>query len=139
MKIALIDDDPVEEVILTGLAESLETPASFTAFKTLEAFLDDERVQDFDVVFLDRRIPPYDDFSQTLPKLATANITARIVLLTAHRLGHVEAPPGLDIVGQYEKADVLEPDVCQSASKIDPLSARNIAPPCAQGSWPESA
>lgn len=28
---------------------------------------------------------------------------------------------------------------CQSASKIDPLSARNIAPPCAQGSWPESA
>lgn len=31
------------------------------------------------------------------------------------------------------------PYCCQSASKIDPLSARNIDPPCAEGSWPESA
>lgn len=35
--------------------------------------------------------------------------------------------------------EMLQDVICQSASKIDPLSARNIDPPCAVVSWPESA
>lgn len=111
MKVAVIDDDPVEELILSGLAENLETPVAFTAFKTLESFLQDSGVQQFDAVFLDRRVPPYGDFSETLPKLAAANVNGHIILLTARTAGKVEAPDNLKVIGPYEKLDVQDPEV----------------------------
>ena len=111
MKAALIDDDPVEEVILSGLAEHIVTPVRFTAFRTLERFLDDKTALEFDVVFLDRRIPPHTDFSETLPKLAEAGVTAQIVLLTARKLGPVNPPAELSVLGPFEKLDVQEPEV----------------------------
>lgn len=111
MKIALIDDDPVEEMILSGLAEHLDTKVRFVAFTTLERFLDDKGARDFDMIFLDRRVPPHLDFSDTLPKLAEAGITAPIVLLTARTLGRVEPPDGLSVMGPFEKLDVQDPDV----------------------------
>lgn len=111
MKVALIDDDPVEELILSGLAENLETPVTFTAFKTLESFLHHSGAQQFDAVFLDRRIPPYGDFSETLPKLAEANVNGHIILLTARTAGKVEPPEGLKVIGPYEKLDVQDPEV----------------------------
>ena len=111
MKVALIDDDPVEETILSGLAEHIDIPVSFTAFTTLERFLSNPAARAFDMIFLDRRVPPHLDFSDTLPRLAETGITAPIVLLTARTLGRVEPPEGLSVMGPYEKLDVQDPDV----------------------------
>lgn len=111
MKVALIDDDPVEETILSGLAEHIDLPVAFTAFTTLERFLEHPEARGFDMIFLDRRVPPHLDFTDTLPKLAEAGVTSPIVLLTARTLGRVHPPEGLSVMGPYEKLDVQDPDV----------------------------
>jgi len=113
-KVALLDDDPVEMTILSGLAETLEGDYAFTRFNTVESFLEAPDRTQFHVLFLDRRIPPHDDFSHTLPLIETSGFSGHVILLTNHRNAAPQPPTSLKVLGPFEKIDIQEPDVLEA-------------------------
>jgi DNA-binding LytR/AlgR family response regulator len=82
MRIAIVDDDPAEHMILREIGASVRGDAEFEGFSSLDAFLHAGPGR-FDVVFLDRRLPPYETFGETLPAIAATGYAGGIVLMTA--------------------------------------------------------
>ena len=109
MRIAIIDDDPLESILLSELGQEIDPDLVFIAYASMDAYLG--RKDDApDLVLLDRRLPPYSHFSETLPLLAQAGFAGRVVLMTAHDPGiEVENYP-FAITGPVDKLDLLKPE-----------------------------
>ncbi|MGJ3230973.1 MAG: hypothetical protein ACFE0P_04170 [Oceanicaulis sp.] len=111
--IALIDDDATEAMILEGMLEhgsgghSLIHAPSIAAFARLDARPD--------LVLLDRRLPPQDDFAGGVAAPAAAGWRGPVVLITAFS---DETPPvapeGLALIGPVDKADLLSPEAVEA-------------------------
>jgi CheY-like chemotaxis protein len=106
-RIAVIDDDPVEFILLSELAEDLDGQFEFSSFLSPDAFLADETAAQFDIVFLDRRIPPYDRFDQTLPLIAKSGFRGRVVMMTAHQEDFSHTGFGFTLTGPVDKLALL--------------------------------
>jgi CheY-like chemotaxis protein len=107
IRIAIIDDDPVEAILLGEIAKDLGSHFEFVAFSTIDAFLECE-INAFELAFLDRRLPPHNEFSETLPLLAEAGFSGRIVLMTAHDPGLQIPVYPFAIIGPVDKLDLLQ-------------------------------
>ena len=70
MRIALVDDDPIELVLLRELSTSFDDTLEFEGHTTVRDFIESSPER-YDLVFLDRRIPPHDEDRETLPMLAS--------------------------------------------------------------------
>ncbi|WP_417476465.1 hypothetical protein [Maricaulis sp.] len=108
MRIAVVDDDPIELMLLRELSTSFDTTLQFDGHSTVRAFIE-SRPEQYDLVFLDRRIPPHDEYRETLPMLASAGYEGRVVLMTAHDSGIKNGDYRFELVGPVDKLDLLEP------------------------------
>ena len=86
-RVAVIDDDPVEMTILSGLAEHVPGSFEFDHYNSVNAFCEDSKASGYDLVFLDRRVPPHSDYVESLPVLEGCGFDGIVVMLTARRLG----------------------------------------------------
>ncbi|MFN3835792.1 MAG: hypothetical protein ACK4NO_07810 [Glycocaulis sp.] len=111
---ALVDDDPVELIILSGLAESIDQPWSFTRFSSVEDFIDASAGTRFDVLFLDRRVPPHSCFEDSVAIVEQSGFEGHVVLLTNHRVGTKRPSSKLKMLGPYEKMDIQEPEALEA-------------------------
>lgn len=118
---ALIDDDPVELAILSGVAESLDEPWTFTRFHSVEDFVGSDAVNSFDVLFLDRRVPPHHSFEATVSIIESSDFSGHIVLLTNHRTGSKPPKSTISLLGPYEKMDIQEPEVLEKLLGGQPI------------------
>ena len=123
ISVAVVDDDPVELVLLTEIAAEVSPETVLTGFSSIEAFVQ-EQVQQFALVLLDRRIPPYRDYSETLPMLADAGYDKRVALMTAHDPGLEIGDYPFSITGPVDKLDLLKPDVLKAVLTASPLPRR---------------
>lgn len=112
-RIAVIDDDPVEVILLSGQAESFSDKLEFEGFSTVEAFLQHPDAQRFDLIFLDRRIPPYGSFKETLPKIEAHGVKAPVVLMSAYGFDEEKVESGLETVGPVSKFVFIEGDMVE--------------------------
>ncbi|WP_203291025.1 response regulator [Maricaulis parjimensis] len=108
MRIAIVDDDAVEHMILSELGRAEDPSLEFQGFEALDRFIAAGPGQ-FDHVFLDRCLPPYDSFEDTLKEIAAAGYGGHVILMTA------DAPrldtTGFDfqVTGPINKIDLLNP------------------------------
>lgn len=108
-RIALIDDDPTEAMILEGMLEYAGADHEMTHATSLAGFAAEAGA--FDLVLLDRRLPPYEDFSESLPALAQTGWRGPVVLITAFSDAPApDAPDGLTLIGPVNKGDLLSPE-----------------------------
>jgi CheY-like chemotaxis protein len=108
MRIAVVDDDPIELMLLRELSTSFDDTLEFEGHITVKAFLESKPEQ-YDLVFLDRRIPPHDEYRETLPMLDSAGYEGRVILMTAHDSGVRNCDYRFELVGPVNKLDLLEP------------------------------
>ncbi len=108
-RLALIDDDPVEAMVLEGLLEHVPGEHSLIRFASLERFVS-EGGDDVDLVLLDRRVPPHDAFASGLAALARASYRGPVVLITAgaSEEGALQWPGPL--FGPVDKGALLTPE-----------------------------
>ncbi len=106
MRVAIVDDDPVEHLILTELSQSYEPRVRIDSFTRLEDFLGSDPA-DFDIVFLDRCMPPHNAFSETLPKLQKSGYSGHVVLMTAHDNESRNDQFSFRITGPIDKLDLI--------------------------------
>ena len=106
-RIAVIDDDPVEFMLLTEFAELGGRADDWRHFNTLDAFAAARGEGGFDLVLLDRRIPPIRDFSDSLPLLAGAGFSGPVILMSAEPAS-IESmqTDGLTLIGPVDKAEL---------------------------------
>lgn len=110
IRIALIDDDTTEAMILEGMLEHADGDYALTHFPTVSAFQSTEDPGGFDLVFLDRRIPPFERFEDSLPLLEGTTLAAPVVLISAFA-DALDAYDGrLRLVGPVPKSDLLDPE-----------------------------
>lgn len=109
-RIALIDDDSTEAMILEGMLEHAPGDFSLSHFSSLDAFANAEGAAAFDVVFLDRRIPPFERFEDSLAALEQSAVDAPVILISAHADGPADYAGRLRLVGPVSKSDLLDPD-----------------------------
>ena len=105
-RIALIDDDPVEALILRSLLEHSGSQHMLAHVTTVEAFAE---APEADLVILDRRIPPWGCFSETLPLIEASGWRGPVMLITAAPEGVTAASQVLKLIGPVSKSDLLEP------------------------------
>lgn len=110
LSVAIIDDDPVETEILSILMDEVFEGAEVSSFATVSEFLDGSRNASFELVFLDRRLPPYSSFDETLPLIAPAAPNAAILLITAHTFERVDLSAYPNVAGPFAKLDLMTPD-----------------------------
>jgi len=108
-RIAVIDDDPVEHLLITEMASELGLDIAFDCYTSLDACLE-AGVDAFTHIFLDRRLPPYNEYTETLPKLAEAGFTGKIILMTAHDPGLETGAYPFSLIGPVDKLELIEPD-----------------------------
>ena len=108
MRIAVVDDDPIELMLLRELSAAFDDTLEFEGHTSIRAFID-SAPQQYELVFLDRRIPPYDEYRETLPLLASTGYQGRVVLMTAHDTGVRNSDYDFELVGPVNKLDLLEP------------------------------
>lgn len=108
-RLALIDDDPVEAMVLEGLLEHVEGDHRLVRFASVESFVSTAR-DDIDLVLLDRRVPPHNAFASGLAALAGASYRGPVVLITAgaREDGALQWPGPLH--GPVDKGDLLTPE-----------------------------
>lgn len=102
-RVAIIDDDPVEMTIISFLADKLGGDYVFTPFLSVEAFAADPQATDYDLVFLDRRIPPHESFEASLPMVEASGFVGPVVLLSAHAEPLDHRQGALQLEGPYDK------------------------------------
>lgn len=107
--IALIDDDPVEAMVIGGLLEHVKPDHTLHSFASVEAFAERETAE-FDLLLLDRRVPPHRTFETSLQALVGSAYCGPVVLLTAN----VESETALrwrgGLHGPVDKGRLLTPD-----------------------------
>lgn len=108
-RIAVVDDDPVEVVLLSEIGSEVSPTCDFVGHATVRDFIAAGPSQ-YPLVFLDRRIPPYNDYSETLPMLAEAGFKGRVVLMTAYDPGLELGEFPFEIKGPIDKLELLNPD-----------------------------
>ncbi|SDL59890.1 response regulator [Maricaulis salignorans] len=113
MRIAVVDDDPIELMLLRELSTSFDDTLQFEGHTTVRDFIESSP-QQYDLVFLDRRIPPHDEYRETLPMLASAGYEGRVVLMTAHDSGIKKGDYRFELVGPVNKLDLLQPTTLQA-------------------------
>ena len=122
--VAIIDDDPAEAVILEFMFEDNGYSLHCDRFATVEAFLASRRHTEYVLLFLDRRIPPINQFEESVPLILEllGNANVAVVLMTAHTFERPSLPPDSRLIGPIEKLSLIEPDtfddVLQRASII---------------------
>ena len=117
MRIAVIDDDPVEAVLLSELSKDISPDYAFESFSSIDAFLAADPAS-FRVAFLDRRIPPYEEFTQTLPMIDKSEFKGRLILMTAHDSGTDTENYAFEVVGPVEKLELLNPPVLEKVLTV---------------------
>lgn len=110
LSVAIIDDDPVETEILSILMDEVFDELQVSSFGTVSEFLDGSQAADFELIFLDRRLPPYSSFHETLPLVVPAARNAAILLITAHTFERVDLSRYPNVAGPYAKLDLMTPD-----------------------------
>ncbi len=108
--IAVVDDDPVEHFLITEMTADLPMAIDVVCFHTLEAFLQAEP-QRFSHVFLDRRLPPHSEYTDTLPQIAATEFSGEVILMTAHDPGLDTGEYGLTVTGPVDKLDLIKPEI----------------------------
>jgi len=108
--LALIDDDPTEALVLEGMLAHGETVHRLTHFLRVEDFPVAPANDDFDLVLLDRRIPPHDGFESSLRILAASKFTGAIVPISAGNIDTAPYADGLQVTAPVMKSDLLTPD-----------------------------
>lgn len=81
-RVVLIDDDPVEALVIGGLLEHADAGHVLESFTSVETFVAAPAVE-ADLVLLDRRIPPHQSFQSSLDALAASTHQGPVVLITA--------------------------------------------------------
>ena len=122
LSIAVVDDDPVELVLLSEIASEVYANAELRGFTRIEDFLDAD-INAFSLVLLDRRIPPHNDYSETLPLLAEAGFSNRVVLMTAYDPGLEIGDYPFSVGGPVDKLDLLKPEVLAAVFDDRPIPA----------------
>lgn len=122
LSIAVVDDDPVELVLLSEIASEVYADAELRGFTRIEDFLDAD-INAFSLVLLDRRIPPHNDYSETLPLLAEAGFSNRVVLMTAYDPGLEIGDYPFSVGGPVDKLDLLKPEVLAAVFDDRPIPA----------------
>lgn len=112
-RVAVIDDDPVETTILSGLAEHVRGEFSFDHYNSVSAFCQSGKAAEYQTLFLDRRVPPHSDYAESLPELEQSEFDGIVVMLTARRLGPGKPDSRLKLIGPYEKLDIQDPEVME--------------------------
>lgn len=111
-QIALIDDDATEAVVLEALCSHTGRCDQLTHFMSVDAFIKACKDATFDLVFLDRRLPPFTDFRGSLAALGAAAYRGPIILLTAGEVDPDElgelASQNL-IIGPIQKTELVTP------------------------------
>lgn len=107
-RIALIDDDPVEALILRSLLEHSGSDHVLEHFTSVEAFAEAPEAE-ADLVILDRRVPPHGCFSDTLPVIEASGYRGPVMLITAAPEGVSASSQVLRLIGPVPKSDLLEP------------------------------
>lgn len=114
-RIALIDDDPVEALILRSLLEHAGSDHALTHFTSVEAFAGDAGPAGADLIILDRRVPPWICFAETLPLIEASGWRGPVLLITAAPEGVSAASDVLILIGPVSKSDLLEPQAVARA------------------------
>lgn len=122
LSIAVVDDDPVELVLLSEIASEVYANAELRGFTRIEDFLDAD-INAFSLVLLDRRIPPHNDYSETLPLLAEAGFSNRVVLMTAYDPGLEIGDYPFSVGGPVDKLDLIKPEVLAAVFDDRPIPA----------------
>lgn len=122
LSIAVVDDDPVELVLLSEIASEVYADAELRGFTRIEDFLNAD-INAFSLVLLDRRIPPHNDYSETLPLLAEAGFSNRVVLMTAYDPGLEIGDYPFSVGGPVDKLDLLKPEVLAAVFDDRPIPA----------------
>ena len=121
-RIALIDDDPVEALILRSLLEHAGAQHVLAHFTSVEAFAGEAGPAQADLVILDRRVPPWGRFSETLPVIEASGWRGPVLLITAAPEGVTASSDALTLIGPVSKSDLLEPEAVARAIR-DALAA----------------
>jgi len=110
--LALIDDDPVEAMVIGGLLDHVDPGHTLQSFASVDAFVE-HGSGDFDLVLLDRRVPPHQDFATSLSALTRSAYSGPMVLITAgaQQETGLDWPGGLH--GPIDKGDLLTPEALQ--------------------------
>ncbi|AKI01190.1 Response regulator receiver domain protein [Hoeflea sp. IMCC20628] len=86
LNLLLIDDDPNQHKILSCfLRKKYGADADFTSALDLDEALAHLAGQSFDVIFLDNRLPPYSDFTETIGGIVDISPDSDIYLISADR------------------------------------------------------
>ncbi len=113
MRIAVVDDDPIELMLLRELSAAFDDSLEFEGHTSIRAFTE-SGPQQYELVFLDRRIPPHEEYHETLPLLASTGYQGRVVLMTAHDSGVSNADFDFELVGPVNKLDLLDPAILKA-------------------------
>jgi len=108
IRIAVIDDDPIELTLLKGFSAHLSGLYDWQGFESVESFASRDDAAQFDLVFLDRKIPPFVRFVDTVPIIEASGFTGRIVLLSAHSDEQAPTSSMCEILGPYDKIAVQD-------------------------------
>ena len=108
-RLALIDDDPVEALVLEGLLDHAAGGHGLSRFSSVETFVSAGGAG-VDLVLLDRRVPPHQSFASGLQALSRAPYRGPVLLITAGACE--EGPPDWPgpLHGPVDKADLLTPE-----------------------------
>lgn len=108
MRIAIVDDDTVEHLILSELGRAENPDLEFEGFDALDRFIE-AGPEDFQHVFLDRRLPPYDNFEESLSEIAKSGYTGHVILMTADATQLDTSAYAFKVTGPINKIDLLNP------------------------------
>lgn len=109
-RIALIDDDAVEALILRSLLEHAGSTHPLDHYTSVEAFTRAPGGPQADLIILDRRVPPWERFSDTLPLIEASGWRGPVLLITAAPEGVTASSDTLNLIGPVSKSDLLEPE-----------------------------
>lgn len=108
-RIALIDDDPTEAMILEGMLEHAGGGHDMVHALSIADFT--ACAEPVDLVLLDRRLPPFEDFAQSVSALSQTGWRGPVVLISAFTDAPApDAPEGLTLIGPVDKGDLLSPE-----------------------------
>jgi FixJ family two-component response regulator len=107
-RIVLIDDDPVEALVIGGLLEHADAGHVFESFTSVEAFTA-SAPGGAELVLLDRRIPPHQSFQSSLDALAASAHQGPVVLITAGPCEETDLSWRGGVHGPIDKSQLLTP------------------------------
>ncbi|MCC5996532.1 MAG: hypothetical protein JJU18_09220 [Oceanicaulis sp.] len=114
-RLALIDDDPVEALILRELIAHGAPDHALAHFTSVEAFTTAAQAAQTDLVILDRRVPPHDSFCESLPVIEGSGYRGPVLLISAAPEDIRARSPALALTGPMSKSDLLTPEAVARA------------------------